>query len=112
MKERLISSIDAKINPKDMKRWADEYSEVSKRMTQINGYKLSDPEEYKRQLQELVRTPEYRRYAIYGEYKKYMDQLTRLWLNSKDVEKSDEYIGKIKSLREKMAETMEKADAQ
>lgn len=112
MKERLISSIDAKINPKDMKRWADEYSEVSKKMTQINGYKLSDPEEYKRQLQELVRTPEYRRYAIYGEYKKYMDQLTRLWLNSKDVEKSDEYIGKIKSLREKMAETMEKADAQ
>lgn len=89
------------VSSKEVTDMQNEYAEMKKKVQKIKDLEDEDRDEYLKQMGELVKTPEYRRYKVAARYNGEMNKLTKKFMRAKTTDERKAVINEMQSTRDR-----------
>lgn len=89
------------VSSKEVTDMQNEYAEMKKKVQKIKDLEDEDRDEYLKQMGELVKTPEYRRYKVAARYNGEMNKLTKKFMRAKTTDERKAVINEMQRARDR-----------
>ena len=104
--KRAKEDVNAKLQTEETKQLLNEYKETAKKLDEIGKLKDEDEDAYIKQMQNIKKSDEYKRYKIVGKFKAKSNKFIKIMLNSENPEERKAAFKQLQEFRDSLIKSV------